>query len=252
MRVVIIEDEILAAQRLQLLLKQADPSIKVMAMLESIEESVEYLTQAPPPDLLLLDIQLSDGHSFEIFNRISYKGPVIFITAFDQYAIEAFRLFSIDYILKPISLESLQKAIAKFRAITDTFKAVDYSKVLPTISNTSSNYKSRFLARVGQRLFFVDIRDVAYFQADNKVVYLVDNTGNRYLIDYTLDKLESILDPKDFFRLNRKFIIKVSAIEQVKPYFNSRLKLTVKGVNAKEEMVVSRERVADFRSWAEA
>jgi two-component system, LytTR family, response regulator LytT len=252
MKVIIVEDELLAAQRLQLLLKQADPSIKVVAILESIEESVAYLEQFPHPDLLLLDIQLSDGHSFEIFNKITYKGPVVFITAFDQYAIEAFRLFSIDYILKPISLESLNKAIAKFRAITDTFKAVDYSTVLPKISTETANYKSRFLARVGQRLFFVEIKDVAYFQADNKVVYLVDKEGNRYLIDYTLDKLESLLDPKDFFRLNRKFIVKVSAIEQVRPYFNSRLKLTVKGVNTKEEMVVSRERVAEFRSWAEA
>lgn len=251
MRVIIIEDEIVAAQRLQLLLKQIDPSIEVAACLESIEESVLYLQQQPHPDLLLVDIQLSDGHSFEIFNKVSVKKPVIFTTAFDQYAMEAFKLFSIDYILKPVSADSLQKAILKYRAIADTFKAVDYAALLPAITNTPV-YKSRFLARVGQRLFFVDINDVAFFQADNKVVFLVDKEGNRYLVDYTMEKLEEVLDPKEFFRLNRKFIVKVTAIEQVKPYFNSRLKLTIKGSAISDELVISRERVADFRTWAEA
>ncbi len=251
MHVLLVEDEALAAERVRVLLKQIDPSITIVNCVDSIEDAVKFLKTNPAPDLILLDIQLSDGHSFEIFERIDYKGPVIFITAYDQYAINAFRLFSIDYILKPVSKEALAIALLKFQNIKSNFQPLDYKSIAGSL-RPENNFKRRFLCRVGQRLFFVEVGDIAFFQADNKVVYLVDKEGNKYLVDYTLERLEQLLDPQEFFRLNRKFIVKISSIEQIKPYFNNRLKLVMKGSASNDDLVISRERVPEFRVWAEA
>lgn len=252
MQIMIAEDEMLAASRLQHLLKECEPQANIVCCAESVEEAVDYLKQHAAPDLLLFDIQLSDGHSFEIFKRVRVSSPVIFTTAYDQYAIDAFKLFSIDYILKPVTVEALRQAIHKYRTMAASFVPADYAQLLSSLPKPGlPSYKSRFLAKVGQRLFFVQTEDVAYFQADNKLVYLVDKSGNRYLIDYTLERLESMLNPKEFFRLNRRFIVKVSAIEHVKPYLNSRLKLCIKGAN-QDDLIISRERVAEFKTWAEA
>lgn len=249
MRVVIVEDEKLAAERLQTLLHACDPSAEVVACLESIDETVQYLKQHAHPDLLLLDIHLSDGHSFGIFQQVSYQRPVIFTTAYDQYALDAFRHFSIDYILKPVTQEALAAALNKLKSIPASFSASELNRIG---APATDNYKKRFLGKVGQRLFFVPTGDVAFFQADNKIVHMVDKEGNRYLVEHTLERLEDMLDPQSFFRLNRRFIVQIDAIKQVKPYFNSRLKLAVQGAGATEDMVISRERVADFKMWAEA
>jgi len=250
MRVIIIEDEKPAAERLKTLLMEYDPAVEVVACLESIEETVQYLKQHAHPDLLLLDIHLSDGHSFEIFKQITYNKPVIFTTAYDQYALDAFKIFSIDYILKPVSLESLAGAMNKLKSLSVSFSAVDLNRLMPAWQQ--SRYKKRFLGKVGQRLFFIDTDNIAFFQADNKIVYLVDREGNRYVVEHTMEKLEEQLDPEYYFRLNRRFIVHIEAIQQVKPYFNSRLKLAVKGAGQTEDMVISRERVAEFKLWAEA
>ena len=250
MKIIIVEDEKLAAERLKTLVKEYDSSIDVLACLESVEETVQYLRHHAAPDLLLLDIHLSDGHRFEIFSQVQYKGPVIFTTAYDQYALEAFKMFSIDYILKPVTLEALATALNKFRNLSASFAAADYRQLMPQL--TSREYKKRFLGKVGQRLFFVDIADIAYFQADNKVVYLVDKEGNRYVVEHTMEKLMAMVNPNEFFRLNRRYIVRITAIQQVKPYFNGRLKLSVKGSQQPEEMVISRERVSEFKQWAEA
>jgi DNA-binding LytR/AlgR family response regulator len=250
MKVIIVEDEKLAAERLQTILKEYDEAIEITACLESIEETVQYLKLHAHPDLLLLDIHLSDGHSFEIFKQVNYNKPVIFTTAYDQYALEAFKLFSIDYILKPVTLEALAAAMNKLKSLTVSFPAVDFNQLAS--SWPSARYKKRFLGKVGQRLFFLESTAIAFFQADNKIVHLVDKEGNRYVVDYTMEQLEDQLDPQHFFRLNRSFIVNIDAIQQVKPYYNSRLKLSVKGSMQQEEMIISRERVADFRLWAEA
>lgn len=250
MKLIIVEDEKLAAERLKTLVKEYDPSIEVLACLESVEEAVQYLRHHAAPDLLLLDIHLSDGHSFEIFNQVNYKGPVIFTTAYDQYALEAFKMFSIDYILKPVTLEALATALNKFKNLSASFSAADYRQLMPQL--TSRDYKKRFLGKVGQRLFFIDTADIAYFQADNKVVYLIDKEGNRYVVEHTMEKLMAMVNPSEFFRLNRRYIVRINAIQQVKPYFNGRLKLSVKGSQQPDEMVISRERVAEFKEWAEA
>ncbi len=250
MKVIIVEDEKLATERLQTLLKTYDPSIEIIACLESIEDTVQYLKNHSHPDLLLLDIHLSDGHSFEIFKQVSYNRPIIFTTAYDEYALDAFKMLSIDYILKPVSGEALATALNKFKSMSLSFSATDLNRV--SQGWKGQRYKKRFLGKIGQRLFFIDAEEVAFFQADNKIVYLADKEGNRYIIDHTMERLEEQLDPQHFFRLNRKFIVNISAIQQVKPYYNNRLRLSVKGANQQEEMVISRERVADFKIWADA
>lgn len=249
MKIVIVEDEKLAAERLQTLLQEYDPSIETAACLESIEETVKQLKQKPHPDLLLLDIHLSDGHSFEIFKQVSYNNPVIFTTAYDSYALDAFKMFSIDYILKPVTLDALAAAINKLKSLAVSFSAHDLNRLMPEWQN--NRYKKRFLGKVGQRLFFIDTGDIAFFQADNKIVYLIDKEGNRYVVEHTMEKLEEQLDPQQFFRLNRRFIVRINAIEQVRPYYNNRLKLAVKGCNQPDDMVISRDRVAAFKQWAE-
>lgn len=250
MRVLIAEDEKPARDRLLMLLQEYDPTLEIVACTESVEETVHYLKNYAHPDVLLLDIHLSDGHSFEIFKQVSYNKPVIFTTAYDAYALDAFRIFSIDYILKPVSLEMLAGAFNKLKSLAVSFSAVELNRLHAGIGN--GRYKKRFLGKIGQRLFFIDTNAIAFFQADNKLVHLTDREGNRYLVDHTMEKLEEQLDPASFFRLNRKFIVHIDAIQQVKPYFNSRLKLSVKGAGQSDEMVISRERVADFKEWAQA
>jgi len=252
MDIAIIEDEILAAERIQLLVKNYDPSINIVASLESIEESVEWLQTHTHPDLLVADIHLSDGYCFEIFKKVNYQKPVIFTTAFDNYALDAFKLFSIDYILKPVTAAALATSFNKYKNLAGTLVNTNYTMLSEQVKADVNKYKDRFLAKVGQRSFFLQANEVAYFFADNKIVYLVDREGNRFIINFTLEKLEPLLDPHDFFRINRKMIINCRAIEQVKPYFNNRLKLTLKGIKADEEIIISRERVGDFKEWADA
>lgn len=253
MKVLLVEDEPLAAERLALLIAQYDSSIEIIGSLQSIDETVQWLRTRPHPDLLFLDIQLSDGHSFEIFNQVKINKPVIFTTAYDNYAIDAFRHFSIDYILKPVTLESLAAAIEKFKSIPQLFHAPDYTAWSEQLKENiaAPKYKDRFLAKVGQRTFFLQVDDIAYFYADDKTIYLVDPGGNKFIINYNMDKLESVLDPHHFFRINRKIIVHSKMIELIKPYINNRLKLILKNVKPEEEFIVSRERVPAFKSWAE-
>lgn len=253
MNILIIEDEQLATERLQILLKEYDPSINIVACLESVEETVNWLNKKTHPDLLLMDIHLSDGHSFDIFKKASTQKPIIFTTAYENYAIDAFQLFSLDYILKPVTSEALAAAINKYKNLSASFAPADYSMMMEQVKdNFSTRYKNRFLAKVGQRLFFVQAGEVAYFYADNKIVYLVDREGNRFVINITLEKLELLLDPRYFFRINRKIIVHADVIEQVKPVANNRLKLLLKGVQIPEDITISREKIADFKTWADS
>lgn len=250
MNVIIVEDEKLATERLITLLKRYDETIEVTACLESVEDTVRYLKQHPHPDLMLLDISLSDGQSFEIFRQVSYNRPVIFTTAFDQYALDAFKVFSIDYILKPVTQESLAAAINKLRSLSAGYAPVDFSRLShPMIEQ---RFKKRFLGKVGQRLFFINADAIAFFRADDKIVYLADKEGNQFVVDHTLEQLADLLDPRQFFRINRSFIVSINAIQQVKPYYNSRLRVSVLGNGSSEDMVVSRDKVSEFKTWAEA
>ena len=253
MNVLIIEDETLASERLSMLIKQYDASIKIVGSVESIEEAVEWLSTKPHPDLLFVDIHLSDGHSFEIFKKVQVKKPIVFTTAYDQYALDAFQLFSIDYILKPITAEALASAFGKYKSIAVNNITEDYGSILQDLKeNLTVKYKNRFLAKVGQRLFFIPTKDVAYFVADNKIVSLVTTEGKKYIVNITMEKLETIIDPTHFFRANRKFLIHADAIEQVRPYDNNRLLVIIKDAASAEEIIISREKVTAFKNWADA
>ena len=249
-RIVIIEDEQLAAERLMLLLKQYDPAIEIVKHLYSVEESIQWLNTNAHPDLLFLDIQLADGFCFDIFKQVDYRKPIVFTTAYNEYALDAFQLCSIDYLLKPVTAEALAKAMQKFAQLQSNFAAGNYDQLSNLFDNAS--FKSRFLAKAGQRMFFVETSEVQYFQADDKIVYLVDKEGNKLMVDYTLERLEGLLNPKEFFRLNRQYIARYSSIAQIKPYVNSRLKLLLRNGSKTEEVVLSRERVHEFKTWAEA
>jgi two-component system, LytTR family, response regulator LytT len=253
MTVLIVEDEQLAQERLEILVKAYDPSITIAGKLESVDEAVNWLNTKPHPDIILLDIHLADGDSFEIFKRTTTQKPIIFTTAYENYAIDAFQLFSIDYILKPVTAQSLAAALNKYKNLSAVFTPHNYELLVEQVKdNFLNNYKTRFLAKVGQRLFLVQADEVAFFSADNKIVFLTDRDGNRFVINATIDKLENELNPKNFFRVNRSTIIHAGVLEQIKPYPSNRLKLQLKNIAAAEEIIISRERVQAFKEWAGA
>ncbi len=254
MDILIIEDEILASERLQMLIKNYDPSINIVGSLESVEEAVQWLSTKKHPDLLLVDIQLADGHSFDIFKKVTTNKPIIFTTAYDQYALEAFQLLSIDYVLKPVTAEALSNAFAKYKMLTQNNNTQNnFEDVLAYVKeNLTSKYKNRFLAKVGQRIYFIPVHEVACFIADDKIVHLVARDGKRYIKNATMEKLEKMVDPKLFFRANRKIILHIDVIEQIKPYDNNRLQVVLKNINPGEEIIISREKTADFKIWADS
>jgi DNA-binding LytR/AlgR family response regulator len=251
MKTIIIEDESLAAERVKILLQQIDSDIHVLAVLDSIEESVNWLKNNTWPDFIILDIHLSDGSAFHIFQKLQINIPVIFVTAFDQYAIDAFKVLSVDYLLKPVSAEALSFSINKLKQFHLQQKpSIDYDMLAKFINSDKEIYKTKFLCKIGRKKFFIFSKEVSFFYADNKIVYLVCADGVKYIVDYSMEELQSMLDPKDFFRSNRSTIVNVMYITIIKPYINHRLKIYMKIGSATEEIIVSRERVADFRNWA--
>lgn len=252
MDVLIIEDEILAAERMQMLVKNYDATINIVGVLESVEEAVQWLNTKPHPDLLLVDIQLADGHSFEIFKKVNIQKPIIFTTAYDQYALDAFQLLSIDYVLKPVTAEAFSNALGKYKSLSQSKNLVNnYDEILQYVKeNLTTKYKSRFLGKIGVRTYFIPVQDVAYFVADNKIVHLVAKDGKKYLKNATIEKIETMVNPQYFFRANRKVIVHIDAIEQIKPYDNNRLSIILKNITASEEIIVSREKVMEFKEWA--
>ena len=219
MKAIIIEDEKLAAERLEELIHEIDPSIEISAVLASVEQSIKYL-KLNKPDLIFLDIQLEDGTSFSIFEKVTVDSPVIFTTAYDQYAIKAFKLNSIDYLLKPIRKEELHNSLNKFKNIKTSY-LIDYEEIIRSIQRKEINYKKRFLIQYGQKIKKVGIDEVAYFYAMEKNVFLTTLSGNTYPIDFTLDKLQEVINPERFFRINRKMIVALNAIKNMIPYSRS-------------------------------
>ena len=253
MRMVIIEDEPLAVERLQFLLQQYDPHSSVDASLESIDEAVKWLSENPHPDLILSDIQLSDGSAFEIFKKIRISSPIIFTTAYDKYALDAFKLLSIDYLLKPFTLEALTNAMHKLKMLQSrpAQPAINYEDVIKLLQAKAPTYKTRFTGKIGNRLFFIETTNIAVFYSDNKIVHMVAMDNAHYIAEHTLEHLEGLLDTSSFFRINRSMIVNINAIRQVKPYDNNRLHVVLKNNIKPEEAIVSRERVVDFRRWAD-
>ncbi len=246
MKVVIIEDETAAARNLGAIIRKVIPEAEVLAMLESVEESVEWLTSNLAPDLLFMDIHLADGESFRIFDRVDILCPIIFTTAYDQYALEAFRVNSIDYLLKPIKEEELARAIEKLRRLSGSELAARHDGVVEMARN-----------RDEQRVFLIPVRDkiiplrreqVAFFYTAAERVTATDHQGSTYPMDRSLDKLLKILSEDDFFRANRQFIVAREAISDISVWFGNRLSLNLK-VRTPERIVISKDRVPEFKRW---
>jgi DNA-binding LytR/AlgR family response regulator len=256
MRAIIIEDEYPAAERLQKLLAKADGQVEVVATLESVAASRQWLAANPAPELIFSDIQLSDGLSFEIFEAQPVPGLVIFTTSYDEYAIKAFKLKSVDYLLKPIKLPELQAAILKYRGMKQQFSGEEFSRRLDALLDhlpaqvSGRKYKQRFLVKLQDQWLPVPVEQVAYFFTSNELVCLVRQDGRQFLVDHTLEELEKLLDPARFFRLNRQFVAHQAAIRHIHHYFNGKLKLDLLPAPA-DEVLVSREKSPAFREWLE-
>jgi len=251
MKVIIIEDEKPSARRLQRMLNNLD--INVDTLLHSVEESIAWFQNNEHPDLIFLDIQLSDGLSFEIFDTIEIKSAVIFTTAYDEYALQAFKLNSIDYLLKPIDDDDLTTAVKKYQERSPKKQAVnlDFNDIKKLLVNPiDREYKKRFSVKVGQHLKLINIDDIECFYSENKGTYLYTSEGRNYLLDTTLDNLEDELEPQTFFRINRKFFININAIKDMVSYTNSRLQIKLNSFN-EQDVIVARERVKDFKGWLE-
>ncbi len=251
MKTIIIEDEKPAARRLARLL--ADFDVEVSVMLHSVEESINWFRNNEHPDLIFLDIQLSDGLSFEIFDEIEVQSSIIFTTAYDEYALQAFKLNSIDYLLKPIDDEDLENAVKKYRSIQPKTQklSLDFDDIKKLLVNPiEREYKKRFTIRVGQHLKIVNADEVECFFSENKGTYAATIDGRNYLMDTTLENLESELSPKIFFRVSRKFYVNVNHIKDIISYTNSRLQIKLNHFS-EQEVIVSRERVRDFKLWLE-
>lgn len=249
----IIEDEKPAARLLQRKLEKLD--VTVETMLHSVEESVHWFESNPHPDLIFLDIQLSDGLSFEIFEKIDIKSAIIFTTAYDEYALKAFKLNSIDYLLKPIDEDDLETAVSKYKsrlpkvAAESSNMQLDFEQIRQMLSNPfEKTYKKRFTVKIGQHLKVITTEEIECFFSENKGTYIHTYDNRDYLIDSTLEILEQELDKKDFFRVSRKFIVPLKAIKEIQVYTNSRLKVILPSYKD-DEVIVSREKVQDFKGW---
>lgn len=253
MTTLIIEDEKPAARLLQRKLEKLN--IAVETMLHSVEESIDWFANNQHPDLIFLDIQLSDGLSFEIFEKIDIKSAIIFTTAYDEYALKAFKLNSIDYLLKPIDEDDLDIAVTKFKSRLPKLESetsnlqLDFEQIRKMLSNPfEKNYKKRFTVKIGQHLKVITTDEIECFFSENKGTYIHTFDNRNYLIDSTLEILEQELDMKDFFRVSRKFIVPLQAIKEIQVYTNSRLKVILPTYK-EDEVIVSREKVQDFKNW---
>lgn len=252
MKALIIEDEQHAAQRLISLLNDTGREIEILDTLESIESSIKWLNENPDPDVIFLDIQLADGLSFAIFDQVEVKSPVIFATAYDEYAIKAFEINSIDYLLKPIKLERLQFSLDKLEKLRPTMTPNDISTQLQNMildyHERNKTYRSRFLVNKADSMIPIAAEDIAYLYTEDKVVFLITRDNRRFMLNYSLDQLEKQLNPDSFFRVNRQFIIAMRSIHKIHNYFNYKLKVELAPVSA-QEVIVSRQKVAEFKEW---
>ena len=257
MKVLIIEDEELAVKKLQKTLASVDSTAEVVGVADSIRSSVNWLQQNPSPDLILMDIELADGQSFEIFDKVDVKSTVIFTTSYDEYALKAFKVNSIDYLLKPIQKEDLHAALEKLKGLKSLYG--NNSAPAPSLNVDNlvkelqqklqpKEYRKRFLVKHAQKLVSVDVEEIAYFYSDGRLNFFKTTDNRKFVVDYTMDDLEDMLDPNQFFRISRAFYVAVNSIDQIHDYFGNRLLLNLKPAVDKEA-IVSREKVTDFKKW---
>ena len=247
MKVVIIEDEKPAAEKLLKAIQKADPAMEVKAVLGSIKESIDWLQQNPMPDLFFMDIELGDGLSFRIFDKINISSPVIFCTAFDEYWQEAFEHSCIDYLLKPVKQDKLESALNKYDKLKQHF-ASSFNQLMQWQQSPQSGYKKRFLVKRGADYVSIRTDDIAYFYAAHKLVCLIDNKNQKFILDLSLADIEKQLDPSQFYRVNRKYLVNLNAIKKIKTYPKSKLQLEVEPT-INEEIIISQENVSAFKEW---
>ena len=246
MKIIILEDETRAANHLERLLAKVAPTMTVLAKIESVRDGIKYLQNNPEPELIFSDIQLADGLSFEIFKQVTVRCPIIFTTAYDHYAIEAFKTNGIDYLLKPIEEERLKQAIEKAKHFSP---GLVLEKLLSITNSTSEKaYKSRFMVKVGDKIKSVPVEEILVFYSQEKASFIRTSHAHTYCIDYALDQLEPMLDPEKYFRINRKYIVSIDACSNILAWTNSRLRLKIDGIDD-SDIIVARERVAEFKSW---
>jgi DNA-binding LytR/AlgR family response regulator len=253
MKVIIVEDETPAAEKLERLVKQYDPDIQILGIFDTVEKTVEWLENIEnKADLIFLDIQLADGISFEIFRRTQVNSPVVFTTAYNEYAIDAFKVNSIDYLLKPISYEDLYRSMTKLESLRESLPTsqhrIQFEELSQALSTLQKNYKTRFMVKVGEHIRSVTTDRISLFFAEGRTVFMLTNQGKRFIIDYKLEELESLLDPERFFRVSRTFIVNINAVSDVIVYSNSRLKVRL-DQEFEKEIIVSREKVSIFKTW---
>ncbi len=251
LNVLIIEDEAPAAEKLERYLLKYSSNIKILNRLDSVTTAVEWLEDhQAEADLIFMDVQLTDGKSFEIFKRVRVVKPVIFVTAYNEYALDAFKVSSIDYLLKPITLTDLSTSLQKLESLSEQLRWSESKsdEVLELLSGKDRPLKTRFMVKLGDHIRSVTAQQISVFFADGRDVYLITDQHKKFIIDYTLENLEEVLDPKSFFRINRSYIININAIQDVMVYSNSRLKITL-NIKWDPEIIVSREKVGDFKQW---
>jgi two-component system LytT family response regulator len=248
MKVWIIEDELPASRRLVNMLQHI-AGIPVEKTITNIAEAVQAFKTLPHPDLVVMDIHLADGSSFEIFKQVPVEAPVIFTTAYDQYALDAFKVNSIDYLLKPVKEQELRAAVEKFRKLhPEVTPAIRIDELIKAFTSPPKEYKKRFAVRYGEHLKTIGIESAAYFFTENKVTFLVTKDGSKNIIDYNMDDLEEVLDPVNFFRINRQFIISVVSISEMHTWSKARVHITL-DPPSKLDTIVSSERAAAFKQW---
>jgi len=250
MKIIIIEDEKPAARLLKRRVEKL--GFEVSEMLHSVEESVVWLQENSAPDLIFLDIQLSDGLSFEIFNQVEISSAIIFTTAYDEYVLKAFKLNSIDYLLKPVDEEELKFALDKFeKQFQSSQTSIDIDSIKKLFStNKTQDFKERYSIKIGNSIKIIETENIECFFSENKASFIHTKENKNYLVDYSLEKIEEQLDPKKFFRINRSQIIRIDSIKEITVYSNSRLKIILQTYN-ESELIVSREKVTDFKKWLE-
>lgn len=256
MKVLIIEDEELAVKKLRKTLNAVDESAEVVGVADSIRSSVNWLQNNPSPDIILMDIELCDGQSFEIFDKVDVKSTVIFTTSYDEFALKAFKVNSVDYLLKPVQKEDLHVAIEKYKKLKTLYKDANESPVF-NIENLvkelqqkmqGKEYRKRFLVKQAQKLVSIETDQIAYFYSDGRLNFFKTFDNKKFVVDYTMDELEEMLDPEKYFRISRSFYVSINSVDQIHDYFGNRLMLYLKP-QVDKEALVSRERVSDFKRW---
>ncbi len=248
MKAVIVEDESIASRRLAQLIGELAPEMEIVGQVTSVESGNAWFQNNDLPDLIFLDIQLNDGYGFDILDQLAEHPPVIFTTAYNEYAIRGFKYNGIDYLLKPIDKNDLRDALHKFRKNTSKVPEAENEKIAQLKQLFSKEYKKRFMVKVGNHFNTFDVEDIAYFKANDGLIFLKSHSGQEYPVEYSIDQLEDILDPVQFFRINRQFMVSVKAVQEIHTYFNSRLLIKLIPIES-EQVIVSRERCSNFKRW---